>query len=88
MQNKIIKISSNTVKDIAKSLKFSSQRNFTFSFSMRIAFFLGGPPQKKICSIFNAVFNIVKKTSAANFYMGYLTVTQTSAPGSFKQIGV
>jgi len=42
--------SSNTVKDVAKSLIFSPQRGFTFSFSIRLAYFWG-TTLKKVFSV-------------------------------------
>jgi len=60
----------------------------SFSFSIRIAHFLGLPQKGFFLFNFNAVFNIVKINFSSHFYMGHLTVPPTSAPGSFKQIGL
>jgi len=50
---------------------------------MRIAFFLGSP-QKKICSIFNAVFNIVKKNFSSKFLHGIPYSNANFSPREFQ----
>jgi len=73
-----------SVEDIAKSLKFSPQRNFTFSFSIRLAYFLGSTKKVFFCSISNAVFNIVKINFSSKFLHGTPYSNANFSPREFQ----